>query len=265
MSHKAKVVASIRPRVFIVLALTAAVNWFWPLSARASCGCSSMTASTSGTTGTMCSDRDLDFPECTKSTGSSKGCSTLFAYDCPLGVNSEDYGASEPSQKSGFLPVATLTSGSTPGDCTTGQILQETILSGTTTEANPKINPTSLSGAQTLGGQQIEIDNDSSHEFPLVGATSGSKPLYGGDDYRLTDAAVLMSLTSSAISWWDNPDQTKDTQSEAATWRFAFIAFVLGSGSSASSCMCAFEITVDWPSNSNTPSTSYGTLVCSTW
>jgi hypothetical protein len=264
MCTKAWIVATAGARMLAV-SLAAAAFSFSALPADASCSCSGMTVKTSGTTGTMCSNRNLTLPECTKSSGSSKGCSTTYAYDCPLGVNDKDYGAIEPSQKTGFQPVATLTGGSTTSQCTTGQVLQETIMSGSSVEPNPKINPTSLSGVQTLGTQTVYIDNNASNQFPQVGATSGGNQKFGGDDYLQTDTDVLMSVTSTAISWWDNTDQTKDSQAEAATWRYRFISYVIGSGSSATSCQCSFEIKVDWPSNSSTPATAYSAPSCSTW
>lgn len=266
MRRKAQIAAMAGFRVSVVaLSLTAAMGLFAPLPVDAACSCSGMTVKTSGTTGTVCSNSNLTLPECTKSTGSSKGCTTTYAYDCPLGVNDKDYGATEPSQKTGFQPVATLASGSTASQCTTGQVLQETITSGSSVEPNPKINPTSLSGQQTLGSQTIYIDNSASNPFPQIGATSGSNQKFGGDNYRQSDADVLMSATASAITWWDNTDQTKDSQAEAAKWHYRFISYVIGSGSSATSCKCSFDIKVDWPSNSNNPTTAYSVPTCSTW
>jgi hypothetical protein len=86
----------------------------------------------------------------------------------------------------------------------------------------PKINPTSISGAQTIAGKPIFVDNNAANPFPQVGATSGASQKYGGDDYasyKATDVlfAYDTSKTPNTLSWWDNPDQTKDAQSEAAT------------------------------------------------
>ena len=245
--------------------LAAAAFSFLPLPADADCSCSGMALKTSGTTGTVCSNSNLNLPECTKSSGSSKGCSTTYAYSCPLGVNDAHYSDTEPYQRTGFQPVATLANGSTASQCKTGQVLQETILSNGSVALNPTINPTSLSGVQTLGTQTVYIDNSASNEFPQVGATSGNNPKFGGDDYRQADANnVLMSVTSSAITWWDNTDQTKDSQAEAAKWTYKFISYVIGSGTSATSCQCSFTIQVNWPSNNN-PTTTYSTPSCSTW
>jgi hypothetical protein len=251
-------------RASLVLALSAAAGWLWPSAAQAVCGCTQMTLKHSGITGILCSNANLNFlsTECAKYTpGSSKGCTTTYAYDCQLGVNSKKYSNVKPYQKTGFLSVAAMAAGSTVTDCKTGQLLQETITGNGVVETNPKINPTSISGAQTLAGKSIYVDNSSANPFPQIGATSGSSQKYGGDDYKSYTASDVLfsyntSVTPRTLSWWDNPDQTKDSQSEAATWKFRFISFVLGSAGQ-SSCVCSFDIAVTWPSNNNNPTTTY--------
>jgi hypothetical protein len=248
-------------KAFLVLGLGAAVGCVWPFAARAACGCSGMALKHAGNTGTVCSNANLQFlaTECTKSTGSTKGCSTTYAYDCNLGVNSQKHGNVKPYQKTGFQSRATLTSGSNVSDCRTGQILQETIHSGPKVEPNPQINPTSVHGVHTIGGKQIHVDNNGANAFPQVGAMAGSDPKYGGDDYAsYTADDVLFGYdpASRLLTWWDNPDQSKDSQSEAADWHFKFVSFVLGTGSEPS-CACAFDIKVTWPSNSKSPATTY--------
>jgi hypothetical protein len=231
------------------------VLWM-PMTAEGACGCSGMKLNHSGTTGIMCSDNDLNFlkTECDKFSGASKGCTTTYAYECRLGVNSQKLGNVKPYQKTGFQPVATLTGSSIPSDCTMGQVLQENITSGGAPEPNPNIIPTSLSGVSSLAGHTVDIDNSSANRFPAVGATKASNPFFGGDNYAsLTAADVLISVTPTTISWWDNPDQSKDSQSEVATWKFRFISFVNGSASQPS-CSCAFTIDVDW--NGTTPPTT---------
>ena len=190
-------------RASLVVGLSAAVHWLSPFPANAACGCNAMTLKHAGTTGIMCSDADLNFlaTECKKYPGSSQGCRTTYAYDCNLGVNTQKYSNVKPYQKTGFQSVVTLKGGSTIGECKTGQILQETILSGSTVEPNPRINPTSVAGLQTIGGKQIYVDNSASNPFPQVGATSGGNPKYGGDnyaDYKATD--VLFSYDAATGS-----------------------------------------------------------------
>lgn len=229
-----------------------------PTTALAACGCSGMTLRHSGTTGIMCSDNDLNFlkTECDKFTGSAKGCITKFAYECRLGVNSQKLGNVKPYQKTGFQPVATLTGSSIASQCTMGQVLQEDITSGGVTEPNPPIIPTSLSGVVSLAGHTVEIDNSSANSFPAVGATQATNPFFGGDNYAsLAATDVLISETPTTISWWDNPDQSKDSQSEVATWKFRFLSFVNGSASQPS-CACAFTIDVDW-NGKNAPTTTW--------
>jgi hypothetical protein len=245
----------------VVFRASVAIAWLWPLAVHADCGCDAMTLKHAGTTGIMCSNEDLNFlkTECAKYTGSSKGCSTTYAYDCNLGVNSQKYGNVKPYQKTGFESVATLSSGSTVSDCKTGQILQETIKSGGNLEPNPNINPTSVNGTVVIGGNTVDVDNSGANPFPQIGATDLSgNPKYGGDNYAdYTAHDVLFSYAPPVLSWWDNTDQSKDSQSEAATWHYKFISFVNGSGSSKPSCACAFDITVDWKSNNNNPATTY--------
>ncbi|HEY4592209.1 MAG TPA: hypothetical protein VIJ61_07365, partial [Thermoanaerobaculia bacterium] len=91
---------------------------------------------------------------------------------------------------------------------------------------------------------------------------SGSSQKYGGDDYKSYTASDVLfayntTVTPNTLSWWDNPDQSKDAQSEQATWQFRFISFVQSSGSTEPSCACAFDIKVDWPANNNNPTTTY--------
>jgi hypothetical protein len=238
------------------------VGGLWPVAVQAACGCTQMTLKRAGTTGVLCSNANLNFlaTECTKSPGASKGCTTTYAYDCQLGVNSKKYTNVKPYQKTGFLSAATMTAGSTVTQCETGQLLQETIMSSLPV-TQPKINPTSITGAQTIAGKPIFVDNDPMNPFPQIGATSGTAQKYGGDDYAnymATDVlfAYNTSVTPNTLSWWDNPDQSKDAQSEKAEWQFRFISFVMGSAGQPS-CACAFDIRVNWPSNSMNPTTTW--------
>lgn len=247
-------------KALFIFGLSIAISLLQPQAVYADCGCSNMRFAHTGTTRIMCSNADFssEFSECTQSHGSSQGCLTTYAYQCPLGVNSQNYSINEPEQKTGFQSIATLTSGSAIGECKTGQILQMTIKSGDNlenTELNPQINPTSVKQLPTTPPQFITIDDNSTHQFPQVTAL-----YYGGDNYRNyknQDVLFNYDSTNSKLSWWDNTDQTKDSQAERAQWHYKFISFVLGSGSTPQSCQCAFDVTVDWQANSNNPTTNY--------
>lgn len=225
----------------------AALLGFVPLHGDTACSCSAMTLNHSGNTGIMCSNNNLKFQstECAQFAGSSKGCATTYAYQCNLGVNSYKPLNAKPYKRTGFMPAATIAG--TLSDCTIGQVMQETITSGGSLEKNPLVNPTSMSGTVSLAGHAVEIVNNSKNPFPQVGATaSGKTPQFGGDNYgNPGDATVLFNTTSKSVSWWDNTDQSKDSQAEVAAWKYKFISFVNGS-SKGTSCACAFDIAVSW-------------------
>jgi hypothetical protein len=242
--------------------LALAIAAFSSLPARpalAKCGCTDMKIARAGTTGIVCTDKNLDFkpPECTRWDGHTKGCTTTYAYECALGVNDTHWGDAEPYQRTGFEPRATLAPGSTLAECYIGQVLQETITSEGVVVPNRKINPTSVSGVVSLAGHQVKVDNDSTHPYPQIGAKSSTNPLFGGDNYRDPAAPeLLFDVTPTSVSWWDNPDQTKDKQTENATWAFRFVAFVLGTHGEPS-CACAFTIGVTWKASTDPATAPY--------
>ena len=238
-------------------ALGCAALFGLPFSSYAACGCSAMTLHHAGNTGIMCSNNNLNFlsTECTKFSGASKNCATTYAYQCNLGVNTQKLSNVKPYQKTGFMPTATFSG--TLTDCKIGQVLQEKITSGGQPQVNPKINPTSVNGAVLLAGHAINVDNSASNQVPQVGASgTGGNPLFGGDDYSsATSADVLFNLTGTTVSWWDNTDQSKDSQTEVATWTYEFISFVNGSAGQTS-CACAFKIAVTW-NGTTAPATTW--------
>lgn len=218
--------------------------------ASALCGCTEMTVTNTQNI-TVCSPRNLgDFDEqCQVLAPGADGNACAegeYRYTCPTGVNSTEWDADEPTQSTGFLVQATYAGGSNGGECTTGQILQETITSNGGNAPSPNINPTSLAGDQTIGGRDLRIDNNAAHNFPRVGAMQQGLPLFGGDNYRAADNNVLSGSSNAGSWWWDNTDQTKDEPDENATWAYEFVAFVMGNGDGQASCACTFTIGVTW-------------------
>lgn len=110
----------------------------------------------------------------------------------------------------------------------------------------------------SLAGHAVNVDNLGTNTFPQVGTMgTGGNPKFGGDNYGNTTAGnVLFNVTGTAVSWWDNPDQSKDARAEAATWSFKFISFVNGSGGTQPNCACAFDVAVTWAANA-APTTTW--------
>ncbi len=212
----------------------------------AACSCTDLTIShANAATVKICSNNDLNFPECARAAGSiGNGCATsTYAYTCPVGVNS----AAGLKQKTGFQADATLTG--TAGQCASGQALQLTITS-TESVSKPKVLATP-SGDVTVGTYTVTITNDGRRKYPDVGDTTpGHNPFYGADSYTNPTAAdLLMQETATHLKWWDNTDQEKDKAAEAATWKYRFFSYVTGTAGQ-NSCGCVFDIDVGWPANS---------------
>lgn len=214
-----------------------------PVPSQAQCACTSLTVTATGDTGIMCSDANLNLPECEKlAKGVKNTCRTDWAYICPLGVNSQALSAGKPFQKTGFLTSATTAGDSTK--CKTGQVLQQSISSNRKI-VHPTINPTAVD-VMEIGKNVIWVDNDPTHPFPVVGALDNGNLLFGGDNYYdPTNKHMLFQVKRNQVSWWDNTDQSKDSKTEVAGWGYRFISFVQGS-SGQTSCACAFDIDVAW-------------------
>ncbi|MCF1504421.1 hypothetical protein L0F51_11735 [Afifella sp. H1R] len=243
------------------IALFACGLVFAASEAWAACGCTGMSvARTTGNTQIICSAVDQDeFDECTKRSGNARTiCGTTYEYACPVGVNSEDWGADEPEQRTGFGATATLTG--TASECTSGQLLAMTITGNGGTEDNPKINPTDSTGGpgELVTGVTFDVDNNATHRFPAypIGGGTATNPKFGGDNYRWSDnASVLIERKDGLYRWWDNTDQGKEDKDEDASWRYKFVSWVRGS-SGQPSCACSFDISVDWGSDED-PDTTY--------
>ena len=228
-----------------LLIVTLAATTFAAAEAQAACSCTDLKIShAANATVKLCSDNDLNFPECNRVQGSgANGCAaSSYDYTCPVGVNST---AVALKQRTGFEADATLTG--TASECESGQALQLTITSNEAV-SKPKVQATP-SGDVTVGNYTVTINNDRRYKYPDVGAMSGQKPLYGADSYtdpgggRSADAA-----NATHLKWWDNTDQQKDKASEAATWEYRFFSYVKGSAGQ-NSCGCVFDIDVGWPAN----------------
>lgn len=232
LRHAVPLIAS-----FAILLGTGPTAW-------AVCACTGMTIShTNNSNVTICSNANLNFPECARAAGSGgNGCAgSTYAYTCPVGVNS----AAGLTQQTGFGVNAALTG--TASECQSGHALQLSIAS-TLGATKPDVHATP-GGNITIGTFTASVDNNTSHQFPDVGATSSALPLYGADSY--TDPAandLLIQRSANAIKWWDNTDQTKDDATETANWHYRYFSFVEGT-SAATSCGCVFDITVNWPAN----------------
>ena len=153
----------------------------------------------------LCSDNNLNFPECVRAVGTAgNGCAgSSYAYTFPVGVNST---AVALKQRTGFEADATMTG--TASECESGQALQLTITSNEAV-SKPKVLATP-SGDVTVGNYTVTINNDQRYKYPDVGAMSGQKPLYGADSYTDPAAAdLLMQRTADHLKWWDNTDQEK--------------------------------------------------------
>ncbi|EGJ30545.1 MULTISPECIES: hypothetical protein [Moorena] len=238
-------------RLLITLLVTLVTSFclFANEAALAICSCTNMAVAFGGTGVNICSNNTLNFSECTRSNGGTgTACpSNTYVYNCPTGANTFD----PLSQGTGFKVAATYAPGSTASDCIPGQILQETITSNMPI-TYPKINPTTLTGNQTIGGLDLRINNNASQSYPRVGQIyqGTTRQFFGGDNYEGGATTVISSQSNTGSEWWDNPDQTKDNQTENATWRFRFISFVRGSAGQQN-CSCATDIAVDWGSNVN--------------
>jgi hypothetical protein len=235
-----------------------------PQAATAVCGCTAMSIErANATTQDICTNtQHAGLGECMESAGGAgTACpNTTYVYTCPVGVNSTQWGAPAPSQKTGFVVDATLTGGN-GSQCTSGQLLTLTIMENGVVAANPRINPTNSTGAagQLVAGVTFDVDNAAAHQFPQypIGGGTAAVPKFGGDDYRYANnAAVLIERTDVLYRWWDNTDQEKTNAPENASWRYKFVSFVKGSSAAQSSCACGFDIEVDWASNMN-PTTTY--------
>ncbi len=236
-----------RAALLAALAATAATT----TQALAACSCTDLTISHANATVKICSNNNLNFPECARANGSTQnGCAgSTYAYTCPVGVNSK----SNLEQKTGFQAAATLTG--TAGQCKSGQALQLTITSNQGV-SKPKVLATP-SGDVTVGAYAVTITNDRQVEYPDVGKTSQNKPLYGADSYTDPAAAdLLMQEMADHLKWWDNTDQAKDDAAEEATWKYRFFSYVTGTAGQ-NSCGCVFDIVVNWPANNNNATTTY--------
>jgi hypothetical protein len=152
-------------------------------------------------------------------------------------------------QRTGFGIDAALSGNS--NECHSGHALQETI-TGDQGVTKPQVHDLP-SGDVTIGSPDVNIISNQSgaQDFPDVGATTtgpNAKPKFGADQYTNPNATdLLIEKNGGHIKWWDNPDQSKDGNAEAATWVFRYFSFVQGS-SAANSCACVYDITVNWPS-----------------
>ena len=244
-----------------ILVITLATSFciFFSQPALAACGCTNMTV-TWGGLANICSNNNvpdvINANECTRTLGGpGTACpNNTYVYNCSTGVNSQNWMAPAPYQKTGFRITTTYAPNSTYTDCTPGQILQLTITSNGGQAQNPPINPTSLTGNQTFGNPafNVRINNNASQSFPRVDQQYGTtgRQYYGGDNYIGTATDVVSSQSNTGSQWWDNTDQSKDAQNENATWAYRFISFVRGSDGQQS-CSCAKDITVNWPANMN--------------
>ncbi len=227
------------------LIVTLAATAFAATGALAACACTDLKIShTTGATVKLCSDNNLNFPECVRAVGAAgNGCAgSSYAYTCPVGVNST---AVALKQRTGFEADATMTG--TASECESGQALQLTITSNEAV-SKPKVLATP-SGDVTVGNYTVTINNDQRYKYPDVGAMSGQKPLYVADSYTDPAAAdLLMQRTADHLKWWDNTDQEKEKASEKATWKYRFFSYVKGSAGQ-NGCGCVFDIDVGWPDN----------------
>jgi hypothetical protein len=220
-------------------------------AAWAACGCKSMTvAHADSAMAVICSNNLLkDFAECARGPGTSKGCSTTYAYTCPVGVNTNI----ALSQKTGFLVDAELTGTAT--ECKSGQALQLTLTSDQKASKPKVLGPPA--GDVTIGSLTATITSDRRRLYPDVGATAPttSNPYFGGDAYtNVADTDLLMDQIGGHLRWWDNTDQAKDKDGETATWKYRFFSFV--QGTSSQHCACVFDVDVDWKAKSK-PTTSW--------
>lgn len=235
-----------------VLALTFPLLASAASTAQAACSCTAMTVSHAGTM-KICSNNDLRnefIRECTSKDGVADGCVGYnYAYTCVLGVNEGRVTRHSPWQRTGFGIDATLSGNF--NECHSGHALQETI-TGDQGVTKPQVHDLP-SGDVTISGFGVNIisNQGGAQDFPDVGArTTGpnAKPKFGADQYTNPNATdLLIEKNGGHIKWWDNPDQSKDGNAEAATWVFRYFSFVQGS-SAANSCACVYDITVTWPS-----------------
>jgi hypothetical protein len=235
-----------------VLALTFPLLASAASAAQAACSCTAMTVRHAGTM-KICSNNELRnefIRECTSKDGVADGCAGYtYAYTCVLGVNQGRVTRHSPWQRTGFGIDATLSGNF--NECHSGHVLQETI-TGDQGVTKPQVHDLP-SGDVTIGSFDVHIISNQSgaQDFPDVGATTtgrNGKPKFGADQYTNPNATdLLIEKNGGHIKWWDNPDQSKDGNAEAATWVFRYFSFVQGS-SAANSCACVYDITVNWPS-----------------
>jgi hypothetical protein len=253
---------SIRSLSFI-LALVAAIGLLHSPPLEAQCGCQRMTLKSRGTTEIMCSDIDfpdlLNMDECIRDEGRLLGCHTRWAYRCPLGPNSKHYSDDIPWQRFGFQPIAALTPDTDVDQCDTGQLLQLSIVNQNGRQENREINKLPRGGitklSKQVGRRAVYILNREGARFPQIGHTTRlGLPSYGADGYNYNPEESRHSYLfgydeeQNTLSWWDNPDQTKDEQNEVAFWDYNFVAYVKGTRGQPS-CTCTFNIQVAWPAN----------------
>lgn len=216
-----------------------------PSTASAACACTGMTIEhTTGNTVTLCSSHDLHYAECQQHQGGpSTLCpATTYSYTCPVGVNT----STALEQWTGFGVRTTLTG--TSSECHSGQALQLTITSNQHVD-QPEIHATPTGDVQ-IGGFTARVKHSPpAAAMPAIGAmTPPPNPVqsFGADTYTDPDAPdLLIERTASAIKWWDNTNQEKDSAQEQATWSYRFASFVQGTNGQAS-CACVFNINVDW-------------------
>lgn len=239
-------------RALILAGLTVLVGGLGGERAEAVCSCTHMTIHTTGGTETLCSNQNLNFPECAKTPAQGAGPCAAYTYQyvCPVGPTNQ----SSTENHYGFVAEAQIAGGSTLSDCAKGQALQLTITSnmGVT---KPVIAYPQPAGTFTIGGATFAVEpGDGVKVYPDVGTNDPNhNPLYGADNYSdPASPSHLIQWSNGALKWWDNTDQTKDAPAEQATWKYRFVSFVKGSAGQ-SSCACFFEIDLNWASNAAAP------------
>lgn len=217
----------------------------------AACTCSAMTVKTSGTSQAYCVDTSARFDECTVVT--TKSCpSGQKAVQCPLGPTS---GVASSTYWMGYGFEVTSTISGTAAQCNNGQGLQRSITSDGTTVSAGKISYSEpAAGTYTVNSSSnsytAAIDNDRRKLWPKIGATDGSNPLYGADNYSASSSTqTTLASTSTSLYWADLPSILFDDSDRAKIINLQDQAFtfVLNSGSgstkpmSGPGCSCAIK------------------------
>lgn len=224
--------------------------------AEAACGCTGMTIRYTNSPRTLCSNNNLNFGECakTRTNGAGPCAAFTYRYDCPVGSNN----TSNVENQYGFVVEAQLAVGSTLAECTKGQALQLTITSSLGVADKPVIPYAQPAGDLDIGGYNFRVKaTDGATRYPDVGTVNGGRPYYGSDNYSdPASAAHLIQWDAGTrlLKWWDNPDQGKDDPAEQARWQYRFASFVQGTAGQAS-CLCVFDIDVNWAANAPLPVT----------